>query len=69
MHKWIVWDKDWNVKYISQPWSFMDGEVEFCAGMTEYNGDLMVTFGFQDNGAFLLKIPKDILIKTIGWTI
>ena len=56
-HRWIKFDKDWNIEHISNQFSFMNGDVEFCTGMCEYNGELLITFGFQDNCAFLLRIP------------
>ena len=49
---------DWNIEHISEPFSFMDGEVEFCCGLTEFKDDLLVTFGFQDNAAYILRMPQ-----------
>lgn len=66
-HRFIVWDADWNIKHISEPFSFMDGEIEFCCGLAEYKNDLLITFGFQDNAAYLLKMNKDLLNK-LKWT-
>lgn len=43
----------------SEPFSFMDGKVEFCCGLAHHptNQDrLLITFGFQDNAAFMLNI-------------
>ena len=57
-HCFIVWDKDWNIVKITEQFDFMGAEIEFCAGMTEYKGDIIVSFGFQDNAAYLLKIPR-----------
>jgi FkbM family methyltransferase len=56
-HRFIIWDNKWNIEHISDSFSFMGGEIEFCCGLTEYNGDLLITFGFQDNAAYLLKMP------------
>jgi hypothetical protein len=58
-HRFVVWDMEWNIEHISEPFSFMGGEIEFCCGMTEYKDDILVSFGFQDNAAYLLKIPKN----------
>lgn len=66
MHRWIVWDRDWRMVHMSDPWSFMDGEIEFCCGLCEFEGDLLVTFGFQDNAAYLLKIPGNIVNDILG---
>jgi len=56
-HVFIVWDKNWNVVKYTEPFDFMGAEIEFCCGMTEYNGNILITFGFQDNAAYLLKAP------------
>lgn len=65
LHRFIVWDKEWNLIRMSKPFSFMTGEIEFCCGATFYKNDLLVTFGFQDNAAFLLKIPSGLLNEII----
>ena len=66
-HRFVRWDNNWNIKHISEPFSFMDGEIEFCCGLAEYKNDLLITFGFQDNAAYLLKMNKDLLNK-LKWT-
>lgn len=66
-HRFVMWDNNWNIKHISEPFSFMDGEIEFCCGLAEYKNDLLITFGFQDNAAYLLKMNKDLLNK-LKWT-
>jgi len=58
-HRWVLFDKDWNIEHISNSFSFMNGDVEFATGMCEYNGEILITFGFQDNSAFLLRIPTN----------
>jgi predicted GH43/DUF377 family glycosyl hydrolase len=60
-HRFILWDKDFNIKKITEPFSFMGSKIEFCCGATFKDGDLLLSFGFQDNCSFLLKIPKNIL--------
>jgi hypothetical protein len=59
-HAFIVWDKDWNVVKYGNQFDFMRGEVEFCAGMTEFEDNILISFGFQDNAAYLLQVPKKI---------
>ena len=60
-HRFIIFNDDFTIKYISDYFNFMCGRVEFCIGLTEYNGDILITFGFQDNGSYLLKINKESL--------
>lgn len=57
-HRFVVWDKDWNIINYSKDFAFMDGHVEFSVGMTEYGEDFLITFGFQDNAAYLLKVSQ-----------
>jgi hypothetical protein len=58
-HRFVCWDPNWNISHLSSAFSFMTGEIEFACGMTFYKDDLLVTFGFQDNAAYLLRIPVD----------
>lgn len=58
-HRFIVWDKDWNIIKYSKDFAFMDGHVEFCVGLAEYEDDFLITFGFQDNAAYLLRVPQE----------
>jgi len=57
----VVWDKDWNVIKYGDPFPLLDVQIEFCAGMCEYNGDILITFGIQDNAAYLLRCPKQFI--------
>ena len=60
-HRLVVWDKAFNVIGYSQPFSFLDGRVEFCVGATVNNDDLLISFSFQDNAAFVLRTPHAVV--------
>lgn len=62
----VVWDKNWNVVKYTPPFSFMGADIEFSCGMAKYKGTILITFGFQDNAAFVLCIPEDFLVKYIN---
>lgn len=50
----------------SEPFSFMDGKVEFCCGLAHHPTDqdkLLITFGFQDNAAFMLDIAASEVLS------
>lgn len=64
-HRLIVWDKDFNLINYSEEFTFMRGEVEFACGMALYGDDVLITFGFQDNAAFLLRMPQFILERML----
>lgn len=64
-HRFVFWDKDWNIYKTSEMFHFMTGEIEFCAGMAVHNDNLLITFGFQDNAAFLLRMPVRLLSELV----
>lgn len=66
--RFIIWDQEWNVVNVSEPFDFLGGHVEFvCGAAWSPDGTgLMVTFGYQDNSAFLVNIPKTYLDNLLG---
>lgn len=60
-HRFVVWDKNWNIVKLSKQFYFMGGNVEFCCGMMTLNNDFYITFGFQDNAAYLLKVSQNVI--------
>jgi len=65
-HRFIVFDKNFEIVKISSEFSFLGGDVEFSIGMTEYNNNILITFGFQDNAAYLLRVPNSYLKSFIN---
>lgn len=65
-HRFVVWDKDWNLVKFSDEFNFLGADVEFAVGACWFNGDLLVTTGYQDNSSFLVQIPFDFLDNFIG---
>lgn len=62
-HRILLWDKDWNLIRCSKDFSIMGGHVEFCAGLARKGDDFLMTFGFQDNAAYLIKFPEYLFEK------
>ncbi len=60
-HRFVVWDKDWKIDKVSKRFSFLGGAIEFAVGMCEYGDDYLMTFGFQDNAAYLLRVSKQVV--------
>ena len=60
-HKLIAWDNQWNLIHVSNPFKFMNGQVEFCCGADKLGDDLLITTGFEDNAGFLLKVPESVI--------
>ena len=59
-HRVCLWDKDFNLVKWTNDFSIMGGDVEFCVGLTQKGDDFYMTYGFQDNAAYLLKFSQKI---------
>ncbi len=66
VHRVVLWDKEFNILNVSKPFSFLDGKIEFCVGLTMFNNKFVATFGFQDNAAFLCEIPIPLMNELVG---
>lgn len=64
-HRCVIWDRDFNLVRVSEPFTFMDGKIEFCVGLTEHEDDFIISFGFLDNAAYLIQIPKHRMDKIL----
>ena len=60
-HRLLIWDTEFNLAGMSKPFSFLNGNIEFCVGAAKLGDDLLLSFGFQDNAAFVLKVPKNVV--------
>jgi hypothetical protein len=60
-HRMIVWDKEFNFIGLTSSFSFLDTPIEFCVGAAVIKKNLVLTFGVQDNCAFVLEIPKKVV--------
>ena len=69
-HRLVLWDQELNVVGLSKPFSFLDGRIEFCVGAAKLGDDLLLSFGFQDNAAFVLRVPKlvveDLILEALS---
>ena len=65
-HRFIYWDKDFNPIKFSKEFSFMGAKIEFCCGMAEFNDNILMTFGFQDNAAYIVQAPTDFIYNFIN---
>jgi hypothetical protein len=60
-HRMVVWDKEWNIVSVTKPWKFMHGKIEFCCGLAFEDDMMHITFGYQDNSAYLFTVPWDYM--------
>ena len=61
-HRLCVWNDEFVLEGMSpESWSFLDGQIEFCAGASKLDNNLLITFGYVDNAAFILEVPGAII--------
>ena len=75
-HRVLIWDKDWNLTKYTKDFHFLGTQIdpttgdeyniEFATGMTFLNGNIIIAFGYQDNGTFLLKMPEDVFFDFVA---
>ena len=70
-HRLVLWDNELNLIGLSKLFSFLDGRVEFCVGAAVQGNDLLLSFGFQDNAAFVLRVPQlvveDLIMEALAY--
>lgn len=69
-HRVLIWDNDWNLVHASRPFHFLgtyydhvtntDYNIEFVTGMAIVGNNILISFGFQDNASFILRIPQNV---------
>src|SRR5210317_50913 len=65
-HRICFWDKNFNLIKWTDDFSIMGGHVEFCVGLIQQGTDFLMSFGFQDNAAYLLKFPEKVFEDIIN---
>lgn len=65
-HRIIVWDKDWNIVAHSDYFKFMTARIEFSCGLAFDGKSFIVTFGFQDTTAYIMRIPEYAFLDLVG---
>jgi len=61
----VVWDKEFNFVGVTSAFAFLDTPIEFCVGAAVIKKNLVLTFGVQDNCAFVLEVPRKIVNEMI----
>jgi predicted GH43/DUF377 family glycosyl hydrolase len=65
-HRFTYWDKNWNVISHSDNFEFLGGKIEFSCGLAKRENDFLISFGFQDNAAYILSVPERIVEEMIN---
>ncbi len=64
-HRFVIFNDDFTIHRISEQFNFMTAKIEFCIGLAQYKEDILITFGFQDNSSYIIRINKDELSDII----
>lgn len=64
-HRFALWDNNFQLIKYSEAFSIMDGHVEFATGMLIKDNNFLITFGFQDNAAYVLQIPEKVVLDLL----
>lgn len=65
-HRLVVWDSNFTLLGMSpESFSFLEGRIEFCAGAAVLGSDLLASFSFSDNAAFVLQIPESVVDEMV----
>lgn len=65
-HRVIYWDSEFNIIKTSDDFNFMGADIEFCVGLSQYKDSFLITFGFQDNAAYVLKASTKLIDELLG---
>ena len=60
-HRFLYWDKNFNLVKFSEDFSLMGATIEFAVGICKYNTDFLISFGFSDNASYLMKVNQDFV--------
>jgi predicted GH43/DUF377 family glycosyl hydrolase len=64
-HRFIYWSKNWEPIHRSKEFSFMEAKIEFACGLAKRGNDIFITFGYQDNAAYVLKTNVNVIKEFI----
>ena len=64
-HRFILWNLDWTIKTLTAPFNFMTARTEFCIGLEKIDNDVIMVFGFQDNGTYAVKTTVNLINNLI----
>jgi hypothetical protein len=67
-HRFVRWNKDWTLKSVTDRFNFMGARVEFCCGAAinpHKPNEMIISFGYQDNTAFVASVPFNLINELI----
>ena len=62
-HRFFFFNKHFEIVDFTPEFKFMDFKIEFCCGLAIKDDQAYISFGAQDNAAYLLKVHTDVIKK------
>ncbi len=56
----VVWDREWNIVCSTRDFTMMGGTIEFVSGIAYHKGDVLISYGYEDNSSYILRMPKTV---------
>lgn len=53
-HRFVTWDKDWNLAKVSKRFTFLGRQIECCSGFTIDKSRAILTFSVDDTKSYIL---------------
>jgi hypothetical protein len=65
IHRFVWLDSNFFIKYISFPFYFIETGIEYCAGMTSNDKNIILTIGSKDKNGYILLCEKSDITKLL----
>jgi predicted GH43/DUF377 family glycosyl hydrolase len=66
VHRFVLLDAEHRLVGVSPPFTFAHEPIEFCAGIAPRGGDLVLSFGIEDQEAHLAVVSRDEVIELLA---
>jgi len=66
-HRFLFWDKDWNLIKVSDEFFFFNHGIEFCAGFIYQDNQFLLSISINEQENFIIKCPSSIIEEMLGF--
>ena len=62
-HRFIYWNKDWNLVKVSDEFVFFNNGVEYCGGLIYQDNQFLLSIAINECENFIIKCPSSVIEK------
>jgi FkbM family methyltransferase len=66
-HRFLFWDKDWNLIKFSEEFFFFSQGIEFCAGLIYQDNQFLLSISIDERENFIIECPSSIVEEMMGF--